>query len=248
MTTLQAPVKGFKVTNPWNAQFGAVYTKMGYKGHNGDDYACPHGTPVYAAAAGTIVHSDYGQNHAWMGEASGICVLIRHDDRHTDYCHLSRSLHNPGDKVKAGQLIGYVGDTGAAIGPHLHFSQLPLKPDFNNGYAGRVKPVYGKPKAKPKAGAIQWKVQKGDHLGKIAAYYNGPTVNQIAAANGISNANRIKVGDVLTIPGRLEWRVERGDTLARIAKYYAVSVDYLAKLNGIKNVNNIDAGQVLRIQ
>lgn len=104
------------------------------------------------------------------------------------------------------------------------------------------------PVTPPAAGPIQWVVEAGETLGQVQAYYNGPSVAQIAAANGIGNPDQIQVGQVLTIPGRLEWSVDPGDTLSKIAAYYAVSVEYLMRLNGITNPDLIQVGQVLRIQ
>lgn len=95
---------------------------------------------------------------------------------------------------------------------------------------------------------VQWVVEDGETLSQVAAYYNGPSVAQIAAANGIADPNVIQVGQVLNIPGPLEWVVTAGDTLSTIAAYYAVSVQYIADLNGIQNVNFIPAGQVLKIK
>lgn len=112
-----------------------------YSGHNGDDYAAPVGTPVYAADEGTITYEGWGDNHSWMGKAAGICVLIHNGGIYSGYAHLSRTVVNKGQKVTKGQLIGYVGNTGLATGPHLHFEAIPLSPNFKNGYAGRVDPA-----------------------------------------------------------------------------------------------------------
>ncbi|WP_342662508.1 LysM peptidoglycan-binding domain-containing protein [Acaricomes phytoseiuli] len=109
-----------------------------------------------------------------------------------------------------------------------------------------VEPTVTQPPTRP--GPIQWRVDPGDTLAKIQAYYNGPSVQQIAAANGISNPDQIQVGQMLTIPGPLVWIVDHGDTLGKIAAYYAVSVDYLARLNGLSNPDAIQVGQVLKIQ
>lgn len=86
--------------------------------HNGIDFGASSGTPVYASATGTI-HSagDSGPcgNMVQIEHASGLT---------TAYCHLSRfapGLH-PGQHVEARQLVGYVGQTGRATGPHLHFA------------------------------------------------------------------------------------------------------------------------------
>jgi len=123
---------------------------VGQQGHNGDDIAVPPGTPVHAAADGTIVFEGNGKNGAanypgWMGDYAGICVLIKHSNMFTGYAHLSRTVVNTGQVVKQGQLIGYSGATGLTMGstpqPHLHFEFLPLRPNFQNGFAGRVNPA-----------------------------------------------------------------------------------------------------------
>lgn len=87
------------------------------KPHNGVDFAAPSGTPVYAAASGTV-------KVAGNGGACGNMVQILHvNGLVTAYCHLSRfaDIH-AGDHVEGRQLIGYVGQTGRATGPHLHFA------------------------------------------------------------------------------------------------------------------------------
>ncbi|HEY2366526.1 MAG TPA: peptidoglycan DD-metalloendopeptidase family protein [Polyangiaceae bacterium] len=97
--------------------------------HNGVDFAAAPGTPVYAAAAGTIrsvgdsgpcgnmVQIDHGV------PAGGGTNLI------SAYCHLSRFANiSAGEHVEARQLIGYVGQTGRATGPHLHFAVKRLNP------------------------------------------------------------------------------------------------------------------------
>ncbi len=86
--------------------------------HNGVDFGGSTGTPVYSSAAGTVIV-------AGNGGPCGNMVEIDHGNGVTTaYCHLSRfekGLH-AGQKVEARQLIGYVGQTGRATGPHLHFA------------------------------------------------------------------------------------------------------------------------------
>lgn len=83
--------------------------------HAGIDLAAPTGTPIRAAATGTVVVA------APMG-GYGNTVDIRHaDGTTTRYAHQSRLLVRSGQQVTAGQVIGLVGSTGASTGPHLHF-------------------------------------------------------------------------------------------------------------------------------
>jgi murein DD-endopeptidase MepM/ murein hydrolase activator NlpD len=85
--------------------------------HHGLDYAAPAGTPVSAVGDGTIVFSGYKGDY-------GKLVIIRHPNGwKTCYGHLSRIGKNMkrGKKIQQGQIIGYVGSTGLATGPHLHY-------------------------------------------------------------------------------------------------------------------------------
>jgi len=89
-----------------------------YKQHLAIDYAAPTGTPVWTVADGTVTFRR-------RRGASGNLVVIKHDDGYkTYYAHLHRFRKKlkVGDKVKQGQVVGYVGSTGRATGPHLHFA------------------------------------------------------------------------------------------------------------------------------
>ncbi|MDB5187895.1 MAG: peptidase family protein [Candidatus Kaiserbacteria bacterium] len=87
-------------------------------GYNGVDMGAPAGTSVMAAAAGTvIVARDSGYNGGY-----GNYIVISHDNgSQTLYAHLSRVSVSQGASVEQGQVIGTVGQTGWATGPHLHF-------------------------------------------------------------------------------------------------------------------------------
>lgn len=88
--------------------------------HYGVDFAAPTGTPVRAVAAGKV------EMASWHG-GKGRYVEIRHDSVYeSGYAHLSRIAPGvrPGAAVRKGQVIGYVGSTGLATGPHLHFEMF----------------------------------------------------------------------------------------------------------------------------
>ena len=85
--------------------------------HRGVDYAAAVGTPIKAAGDGKIIF------RGWKG-GYGRAIIIRHGTKYsTLYGHMSRfkrGLHT-GSRVKQGQIIGYVGQSGLATGPHLHY-------------------------------------------------------------------------------------------------------------------------------
>ena len=87
------------------------------KAHTGVDYAAPTGTPVMSIGDGTVISKGWGGG-------GGNTVKIRHNSVYTTaYLHLSRyaSGLKVGDRVRQGDIIGYVGATGVATGPHLDF-------------------------------------------------------------------------------------------------------------------------------
>ena len=86
-------------------------------GNNGVDLAAPSGTPIVAAASGTVLLARKGYNGGY-----GNMVIIRHSNgTQTLYAHQSKIATNTGAKVSQGEIIGYVGSTGRSTGPHLHY-------------------------------------------------------------------------------------------------------------------------------
>lgn len=86
--------------------------------HNGTDYAAPRGTPVYASGSGRVIRAGYSK-------ANGNYVFIQHGERYvTRYLHLHKLKVKRGQRVKQRQVIGTVGSTGYATGPHLHYEFL----------------------------------------------------------------------------------------------------------------------------
>lgn len=104
----------------------AVRTQ-GIHGYNGIDLGAKVGTPVLAAAAGEVIISRSG---GWNG-GYGTYIVIKHDNgTQTLYAHNSSNVVSVGDTVEQGQVIGYVGQTGKATGPHLHFEVRGAKNPF----------------------------------------------------------------------------------------------------------------------
>jgi len=88
------------------------------KDHKGLDFAAPTGTPVYATGDGKISMS-------YFSESYGNVIYIDHGhDFETRYAHLSQFAVKPGENVKRGQIIGYVGNTGNSVSSHLHYEVL----------------------------------------------------------------------------------------------------------------------------
>ena len=91
-------------------------TKKKSSFHKGIDIAAPRGTPVKATAPGVVKKSGYYNN------GYGNLVVIQHADNIISYYgHLEKRYSKKGDRVKQGDVIGTVGATGRATGPHLHF-------------------------------------------------------------------------------------------------------------------------------
>ncbi|MCF6191772.1 MAG: peptidoglycan DD-metalloendopeptidase family protein [Candidatus Hydrothermae bacterium] len=93
--------------------------------HPGIDISAPYGTPVVATAAGKVVVVREDPTY-------GNLVEIKHDNGYrTRYGHMLKAVVHVGDKVKRGQIIGFVGSTGISTGPHLHYEILEKNHQVN---------------------------------------------------------------------------------------------------------------------
>jgi murein DD-endopeptidase MepM/ murein hydrolase activator NlpD len=111
---LRAPLNFAYISSSFNPRRMHPVLKR-IRPHNGIDYYAPRGTPVYAAGEGTVTRSDYSRTN-------GHHVFIKHANSIvTKYLHFTRRSVKRGQRVKQGQTIGYVGSTGLATGPHLHY-------------------------------------------------------------------------------------------------------------------------------
>lgn len=98
--------------------FFGVWRSVSDKPHPGIDLAAPKGTPVHAAAAGEVIAAGpLTENDGRYGTT----IIVDSGAEQTLYAHLDSVTVKAGERVEAGQLIGAVGKTGFATGPHLHF-------------------------------------------------------------------------------------------------------------------------------
>ncbi len=114
---LLAPVDFTRISSNFNPRrLHPIYKTA--RPHRGTDYAAPTGTPVYAAGDGRVIKAGYTR-------ANGNYVFIQHGEQYiTRYLHLHKRKVKQGQRVAQSQIIGTVGSTGAATGPHLHYEFL----------------------------------------------------------------------------------------------------------------------------
>lgn len=115
---MRTPVDGARISSGFGMRRHPVlgYSRM----HRGMDFAAPTGTPIYAAGDGTIEKAAYWGSY-------GNYIRIRHNNNtKTAYAHLHRfgKGMREGQRVRQGDVIGYVGATGTATGPHLHYEVI----------------------------------------------------------------------------------------------------------------------------
>ena len=182
--------------------------------HWGIDIPFPEGTPVVAAFDGIVRVSTFNNG------GYGNLVILRHDNHlETYYAHLDRRLVNPGQLVKAGEVIGIGGNTGRSRGNHLHFETRYLGQHFNpariidfQNYKLACDTLY-----------IGGKVMKTNK--EIAAVQDGKPID----------------------PSPAYITVRRGDTLGALAKKHKTTVNTLKRLNNMKS-DFLREGQRLRVR
>ena len=115
---MKTPINGARLSSSFGMRKHPIdgYNKM----HQGTDFAAPEGTPIMASGDGIVIKA------GWCG-GGGNCVKIKHNSSYsTVYAHMSKFSSNAkkGQRVKQGQIIGYVGSTGKSTGPHLHYEVI----------------------------------------------------------------------------------------------------------------------------
>ncbi|MCW2961037.1 MAG: hypothetical protein JWM90_1424 [Thermoleophilia bacterium] len=188
---------------PRSSGFGANEPFRGGIRHTGIDFPRPAGTPIKAAAGGTVIHA------GWEQGGGGNSVVIDHGNGvFSRYAHQSAVGVAPGQKVRQGEPIGQVGTTGNSTGNHLHFEVLegswvdPQKSGVDPGpYLSGAKHV--------SAGATQRGTGAGDAGGRTHTVQPGDTMGAIATRLGIPlqqliDANRATVPNPnVIVPGQV---------------------------------------------
>jgi len=154
---LRYPLEFTRISSSFGRRLHPIHRS--WRSHNGVDFAAPSGTPVKAASDGTVSFAGHQNGY-------GNIVIVQHRDRYaTAYAHLrgfAKGLRK-GDRVRQGDLVGFVGMTGWATGPHLHYeirinnvARDPMRIALPT-----VKPLEGKTLA-------AFKTQTGEMLERLA--------------------------------------------------------------------------------
>ena len=115
-----------KALYSFGMRYHPIYNR--YRFHKGVDMACSKGVPVYASGDAIVENTDIGRRRVGYGKQ----VLLNHEFGYkTRYAHLNEILVEKGQKVKRGQLIGTVGNTGGSTGPHLHYEVIYMGKEVN---------------------------------------------------------------------------------------------------------------------
>jgi murein DD-endopeptidase MepM/ murein hydrolase activator NlpD len=211
------PIKGdldkqFKITSPFGRRVHPISKRV--SNHNGVDLVRKtgksEGEPIIAPEAGKVIEA---RKSTAPGGGYGYFVKMqgKSGDVHVFAHMVPKSLKvKRGWVVEQGDVLGLLGNSGASTGPHLHW-EVRVRGRFvdpiewlsnKNKPAPRPtkKPAAKAPAAKPATKQEKFHVVKsGDNLTKIARQY-GTTVPTLKKINGITNANLIKVGQLIKLP------------------------------------------------
>ncbi|MEM6302278.1 MAG: peptidoglycan DD-metalloendopeptidase family protein [Pseudomonadota bacterium] len=170
---LMAPVDFTRISSNFNPRrLHPIYKTL--RPHNGTDYAAPRGTPVFAAGDGRVTEAGYTR-------ANGNYVFIQHGERYvTKYLHLNKKKVKAGQRVVQSQVIGTVGATGAATGPHLHYEFLVAGVHRNPRTIHKSLP---KAKSLPEAELPRFKLVIAETAGQLAQLREDRTLAESALSN-----------------------------------------------------------------
>ncbi len=228
---------GFAV--PFQGNIISKYGPRRGRNHNGVDVPLERGEPVCSAFDGKVRFS------GWNSGGFGYLIIIRHTNGlESYYAHLSRLNVERNDLVRAGQIIGYGGNTGRSFGPHLHF-ELRYKDhafdperiiDFQRGALRYTNFALEKSFFNIHSRATET-LDDGDI--DIAT-----TGEILASADDIARG----VKEEQIRQAATYHTIKSGDVLGRIAERYGVTVSQLCKLNNITRTTTLKIGRKLRIK
>ena len=214
---------------------GKVYSRFGYRRgrrHQGTDVPLVTGTPVKSAFDGRV-------RYAHRTSGYGNLVIIRHENGlETYYGHLSKINVEPGQWVRAGEVIGLGGSTGRSSGPHLHFETrykgYAFDPewivDFENGVLRKNVFVLRRSYLSASSRYIPESIDEEEDI-----YATDEKI--------IEEEKRIEAEKAA-----MKWHtVKSGDTVSAIARKYGKTQSQIVKLNPGLKVDKISIGQKIRV-
>jgi len=207
---------------------GLITSEFGWR-----KYRPHYGTDIDLEIGDTVVSAFDGMVRIARGKVSGYgnVVIIRHDNGlETVYAHLSKLLVEPGQPIKAGEILGLGGNTGRSYGAHLHFEMRYLgqaldTEDFIDYSKGELK-------------TYEFTLRKTDVENKydLRALHNRHRHDVGAVKYTTKNGVTYKV-----------YKVRPGDNLGRIAKRCHTTVSAICKKNGIRPTKILQVGQKLKV-
>ncbi|MPL92744.1 hypothetical protein SDC9_38857 [bioreactor metagenome] len=228
---------------------GGITSGFGWRSgrvHKAVDIGLDLGTPVRAAFDGKVRYAQYNTG------GYGNLIIIRHfNGMETYYAHLSKMYVKPNQMVKAGQVIGGGGNTGAYwAGPHLHFECRyrdhafdPLKIMSFDTTTLKMDTLI--------LTAADFKISQ-NHKAYLADGVNGTgtgstySSNQVGGSTSTENDYKGSTATGTTIGDY--YIVKSGDTLSAIARRYGTTVDKICSLNGINKNSVLRIGQKIRVR
>lgn len=216
--------------------------------HGGIDFALNTGEPIYSVFDGVV-------RVAQVNGGYGNMILVRHfNNLETLYGHLSKMIVKVGQEVKAGDIIGYSGNTGFSTGPHLHFECRCLYQTFDPEWILDIKnrtlrtkhiniekTFFGIERAEK-----QIKKRKPlTHLVKIHKTFEGKPYyafkdkyanksNTLLLAKGGNQPLNYEINNEDKTTWRY-WKVRKGDSIVKLANQFKVTPRQIIEMNGLKN-------------
>lgn len=232
---------------------GQVFSKYGRRrrgNHNGVDIPMRVGEPLYATFDGKIRYAKYNSG------GFGYLVIVRHTNGlESWYGHLSRLNVKPDDIVKAGQVIGFAGNTGRSRGNHLHFEMRykdqTFDPefliDFENGMLRYEVFALERSFFNINSRASEILEDADDDyvlLGSMLAEASDSAAQVASRATELIDDKKEEIVQSTAV----YHTIRSGDMLGKIAGKYGVSIDQICRLNSISRTTVLQLGRKLRVK